>query len=1209
MKAKEKDLYLVGIGASAGGLDAIQKLFDQIPENTGLSFVIIQHLSPDFKSLMPELLAKHTNMTIYTAEDKQEIQPNCIYLTHRNKNLNIKGKKLELIDPGPKHSLNLPIDIFFHSLGMEYKEKLVGIILSGTGSDGSRGIKTIKEAGGTIFVQDPVTAQFDGMPNSAIATHLTDYILSPESMAEELSKLPHMRMLLTGIMDNPDAAEVTFLAILDEIYKTSGIDFKQYKRNTLLRRIEKRLQINNMELIYDYLPFLKSNHKEKELLKQDFLIGVTSFFRDRESFEQLRFKVLPSLFNQRNEEHNLIRVWVVSCSTGEEAYSIAMLLDEYINENKLNIDFKIFATDVDTNALQIASQAKYHISNAAELEKKYLDNYFTKHGETIQVLKRIRDKIVFSNHNIIKDTTFIRIDLITCRNILIYLNNSTQLKVLTNLLFALNTNGFLFLGSSESLGECAKYFFTIDSKAKLFKNISGQKPSPIYEGHNFGMKEYQYKTNVYSEFKSELKGSDKTINSFNRFLTKKYSPSCIFFDQQFIVLFIKGDANKYLSLPEGTFESNILKMVSPQLSAVIQAGIKKLQKANDEVVIQNIQINEKGEQVLFNLNFQKTTEDDGLNNAYMIHFNDQKVIKTDIIDFENFSIDELTKTKIEVLETNLKETQSELQHVILDLETSTEELQASNEELMASNEELQSTNEELQSVNEELYTVNYEIQEKNKELTHLNNYITNLFNSTDVGTLFLDTNECIRKFTTSLQKHFNLQEGDIGRPISNFASKFNDKTRQDVLREIKNVLNDLIPKEVNVLGEEGKYFLCRINPFITIEKKIDGVVLTFVDITEIQKLNIELEIHKQKISKDSIYYKSIIDNNSFYVIKTNLQGHYTYFNNYFCQVFDVDPIKWLGRSSLDLIIPEDHALCFETVQKCLTEPGKSFRVILRKPVKKGIEHSQWDFKTLEDGKGNICEILCIGHEIASLISKQQQLQSLVDINLEQNKRLTQFTHIISHNIRSHVANLKGILQQVDRHPEQDTKPFLELIKQTIFSLDETIMNLNESITIQTNPELPMTENHLLEIIHTTENSLSNIIKESKVKISYLQQCEDDLIYANSAYLDSILLNLVTNSIKYSSKDKLPEIIIKLSENTNFKILTVADNGIGIDMQKNKDQIFGLFKTFNRNKDAKGIGLYITKIQVEAMKGKIEVESILDVGSSFTIHFPKMNPKK
>lgn len=1201
MLSTKKFPYLVGIGASAGGLDAIQKLFDHIPADTGMAFIIVQHLSPDFKSLMPELLAKHTNMTIFTAEDNQVIEPNCIYLTQRSKNLQVKGNCIQLLDQGPKQGLNLTVDLFFHSLGTSYKDKAIGVILSGTGTDGSRGIKTIKEAGGTIMVQMPSTSQFDGMPNTAIATQLADYILCPEEIGAILAEFPLKDVIIKGLTDSSDDYELVYQAILEEVYKYSGIDFKQYKKNTLNRRIEKRLHVNHLDKLYDYLIFLKNNQSEKELLKQDFLIGVTSFFRDRDAFEQIRTKVLPKLFEQKANSEEPVRIWVVSCSTGEEAYSIAMLLEEYKKEHQLDKDYRIFASDIDTMALQVASTGIYALNSVQEIDREFIEKYFTRHSDSIQIVKKIRDRIVFSSHNILKDTPFIKIDLVTCRNVLIYLNNQSQFKVLTNLLFALNQDGYLFLGSSETLGEMSEYFTCIDAKSKIFQNNVVKKPKPLFDSSKSHLK--QGLGSVVSKVLEKTTNADKSAANFHRFLSKEYAPSCIFFDKSFKVLFIKGNAGKHLSLSEGMFESHLLKMVCPQLSELIQTGVKQLEKEDNTVSINRVILNEQGMQVSFDLIFRKTPLNAGLDEAYMIYFNDQPILQYHNMEFQQVSLDEISKGAIDLLDQRLKDTEAELQRTIQELETSTEELQASNEELMASNEELQSTNEELQSVNEELYTVNYELQEKNKELGDLNNYITNLFNSTDVGTLFLDANLLIRNFTPSIRQHFKLCQEDIGRSITSFTSNFKDHARLLLLKHAEKVINDLKPLEDEMQDMDGNYFFCRINPFITVDKKVDGVVLSFIDITEIKKLNLALEQHKRKILEDEIYYRSIVDNNSFYVIKTDMAGNYTYFNNYFCKVFGINPKELMGKSTMSLIIPEDQHLCIETVEKCFAEPDKSFWVILRKPAKKGIEHSQWEFRLLKDSKGEPSEILCIGHEITSLILRHEQLQSLVDANLEKNKRLMQFTHIISHNIRSHVSNLKGIVMQVDRNPDKDNSSYWDLIKKTTNALDETILNLNESITIQANVNIPMKDNSLQEKISIVKNSLSSMIEEQNVVIKYQQITDDDLIYANSAYLDSILLNLISNAIKYRSETRDPEITISLSSTSEFRVLTVKDNGIGIDLKKHGNQLFGMFKTFHHNKDAKGFGLFITKVQVESMKGRIEAESIPGLGSNFVVYFP------
>ncbi|MBU3011259.1 response regulator [Polaribacter vadi] len=835
---KKPELYVVAIGASAGGLDAIQQVFDNIPEDTGMAFVVIQHLSPDFISLMPELLAKHTKMKIFTAEDKLTIQPNCIYLNQRNKNLHIKGRELYLLDKGPKHNLNLPIDIFFHTLGEEYHEKSIGVILSGTGSDGSRGIKTIKENGGVIFVQDPITAQFDGMPNSSIATDLVDFILNPKDIAKRFNSLLNPPLIIDSEFPIQESNEVLINKILQEVHKYSDIDFREYKKNTLLRRLEKRMNINNIDELYNYLTFLKNNEKEKESLKQDFLIGVTRFFRDTEAFQTLQEEVIPSICaGKKNSE--TIRVWVPGCSSGEEVYSIAMLLDSHIRSYKLNINFKIFASDIDPRAITAASAGTFHVNVINELDTIYLDKYFTKIGDKLQIIKRIREKIVFSSHNLIKSPPFIRMDLISCRNLLIYLDSKVQRKVMYNFQFALNKFGYLFLGNSESLGEVSKFYKTIDTKWKIYQNISDTKHIPIQNSPSGRVPSILY-NNPPQQASNPLvyRFKENPENVFHKYLSKKYSPSSIFFDKDYNIIYIKGDAGIRLNHTEGLFENNLLKVVDDDLSTIIRSAVNRLAEEKKDVIVKDVLSKTKNGNFSFDLYLHKPTEDD-LNDIYLLQFGEDKETDDQVI-IENIPIDKISKQRIDEIEDELKSTKTELQNVVEELETSNEELQSSNEELMASNEELQSTNEELQSVNEELYTVNAELQEKNKQLTNLNNDVTNLLDNTDIGTLFLDRELYIRKYTPAIQKHFNLKETDIGRLISSFASNFNEKIRLSILNNSKKVLEKLTPIEKEIVDKDGNFYLSRISPFITIDKKIDGIIITFVEITKLKETEIEL---------------------------------------------------------------------------------------------------------------------------------------------------------------------------------------------------------------------------------------------------------------------------------------------------------------------------------------------------------------------------------
>jgi two-component system CheB/CheR fusion protein len=834
-----RNLHIVGIGASAGGLDALKRLFDALPPDTGMAFVVVQHLSPDFKSLMPELLSKHTKMEIFTAHDKQEVKANCVYLNPRDKNLHIKGNTLFLLDKGPKRNLNLPIDIFFHTLGEEKKHESIGVILSGTGSDGSRGLKTIKEAGGSILVQSPESAQFDGMPKAAIETNLVDFTLTPDKIAEVLSKYNGVKPKLVEVSEGSDEHNTIYQDILSEIFEKTGIDFSNYKTNTLLRRIEKRMTLHNVDTLKDFHKFLLDNPKEIDALQQDFLIGVTAFFRDKPAFESLRDKVIPSLFANK-EKNEMLRVWITGCSTGEEVYSIAILLEEHCKRNDLNTNFKIFASDIDDRALPIASAGVYSLNPESDLLSTNFSKYFSPFGDRMQIAKNIRDKVVFSNHNLLTAPPFIRMDLIICRNLLIYLSAKEQQKVYGNFQFALNKFGYLFLGNSESLGAAAKDFKTIDSKWKIYQSVANKRAWQK-QGNSSGPLRMSYPTIGTRMQTEEYQPSERTEHDFIKFLANRFSPDCIFFDTDFSILYINGNAGEKLTLSQGVFQRNLLKMVTPEIASIIRNSVTRLKSAKHDVVVKNVSNkNADNHKLKFDLTFTKMTDGDNNVFAYVLQFSIDQQYEAEYVKVENLSISSASRQHIEELENQLKTNQAELQNVVEELETSNEELQSSNEELMSSNEELQSTNEELQSVNEELYSVNAELQERNKEVAKVSNDMTNLLNSTDIGTLFLDMELNIREFTPALKRHFELQENDLGRPISSFASNFEENTRESIIQDCKETLEQLSNKEREVVDKEGSQFLSRTSPFITNERKIEGVVITFVDITKLKQTQEEL---------------------------------------------------------------------------------------------------------------------------------------------------------------------------------------------------------------------------------------------------------------------------------------------------------------------------------------------------------------------------------
>ncbi len=804
---------VIGIGASAGGLDAILEFFDHTPDDTGHIFVIIQHLSRDDKSLMPELLARHTKMKVFTAKNGQELKPDCIYLNHGRQNLKVDGNHLIQEKREESKSLNLPIDLFFYSLGREYKEDAVGVVLSGTGSDGSRGIRAIKEGGGLIFVQSPESAQSDGRPQASISSGLSDFIMSPNLIAKSISRYP--RTKLDQTIDDNEALEFEFLKILVEIQKHTGVDFKRYKRNTLMRHMEKRININHLPSLGDYLKLIKENKMELTRLFDDFRIGVTSFFRDKEAFETLTKEVFPQLCDQK-ENLKTIRIWVPGCATGEEAYSVAILLEDYLQKHNLTrIDYKIFATDIDQGSLLKASLGSYHFNTSDEVDKHFLEYYFLQTGDQLQVAKRIRDRISFSKNDLLTDPPFIRMDLITCRNVLIYFEKDAQERVFNNFDLALNPGGFLFLGNSESLSKSSSNLQVINSKWRIFK----RKPEAIKK--KFSQNSLNVENRLVGDRNVYRKGpnsQDTHESVFYKFLSNHFSPSLLFVDADYNIRFIKGDAGKKLTSKEGIFHHNLIQMVDPSFATIIRNGVHRAKKSGQPIEVKDVFTSPCDQDRVFDLTFYEVEIEGVSEPLYIISFTNDRPKEVLNVDMESIG-----SQRIEDPEQELKLKKEELTNLLEEQETSNKELQSSNEELMASNEE-------LQSVNEELHTVNTELQDKNNELRQVYNDLKHLYASQHIATLFVDRELRIRSFTPSIMKHLGLKTTDIGRPVTNF-SFFDERIRESFLVAINNCLAKGTPHEQTIEDKSRRYMM-RAYPFI-VDENIEGAVVTLIDVEEI----------------------------------------------------------------------------------------------------------------------------------------------------------------------------------------------------------------------------------------------------------------------------------------------------------------------------------------------------------------------------------------
>lgn len=901
MTTQSNTFHIVGIGASAGGLEALEKFFTAMPADGGMAFVVIQHLSPDYKSHMVELLSKYTTMPVHEATDGMTANPNNIYLLPRRKNVTISEGKLFLVDYERTRSLNLPIDIFFESLAKDQGELAIAIILSGTGSDGTRGLRAVKESGGMVMAQDD-SAKFDGMPHSAISTQLVDYILPAEKMPESLLSYVHHPCLATDPnLKPPIAKEEDQMARLFAVLRDStGMDFTDYKSNTIVRRIERRMSINQIDRLSDYVDYVQHSLAEANALFKEFLIGVTRFFRDLEAFELIEHEIIPALIKEK-PPRSQIRVWVAGCSTGEEAYSLAILFREYMERSGQLLDVKIFATDIDKRALEFASQGTYPESILGDVTQTRLNDHFERKGDTYEISRHIRSMVVFANQNLIKDPPFSKMDLISCRNMLIYLQAHLQRKILSTFQFALNTGGFLFLGASETVADYADVFVSKNNKWKIYQYQGG--PIPILEHARLsdlensgpGASGRGYRTQGAAD---DWRSSDPVLRS----MVEQLLPPCVVIDENGSMIHAFGEIDKYLQAPRGfRVNLNIKNLIRPDLVMPLSTALHRATKSREEVIYRNIVFKDGNESHQIHLATRPFWEKGSNNRLILVTFMPVEANEETAVSAETFDINKTARQRISDLEQELQYTRENLQATIEELETANEELQATNEELLAANEELQSTNEELQSVNEELITVNNEYQLKIAELTALNDDVNNLLKSTDIGTIFLDAHLNLRKFTPTAQADINLLDQDVGRPFSHITHNF---INLDFTPLAQDVLQSLKVQERQIQSRSGKWYQLRALPYRTHANQIDGVVLTLVNITRLK----EAERRAEHLGRA----KNYLDMVSTLVVALDNRGEITFINRTGADLLHASQSELSGQHWYSTYLPKAEQPAFKT---------------------------------------------------------------------------------------------------------------------------------------------------------------------------------------------------------------------------------------------------------------------------------------------------------
>ncbi|MBL8218223.1 MAG: PAS domain S-box protein [Bryobacterales bacterium] len=812
---ESEPLLVVGIGASAGGLEALQRLFDAMPANSGMAFVVIQHLSPDFHSMMDELLSRHTAMKICSVTGTAALERDTVYLLTPGKQMVATNGQLQCYDRPSGPGVNMPINIFLQSLAAAYEDRAAAIILSGTGSDGSLGIQDVYHSGGLVLVQNLESARFDGMPKSALSTGKVHAVLSPEDMPAALVDgvaSPKLESGESGTLIERNSGLPEILERLNAVY---GLDFSQYKRGTISRRILRRMSMVRRDNMKEYTDIVLSDPRELDSLYCDLLIGVTGFFRDPEAFERLEQQIAPHLLQESGGGE--IRLWVAGCATGEEAYSTAMVFLECAEKRGVAARLKIFATDVHRHSIEFASNGWYPAESVERLSLERRERYFVREGEGYRVTAQLRNMVLFTQHNVLRDPPFAKMSFVSCRNVLIYFQPAAQHRALMSFQFALKVGGVLFLGPSEGLGDMEDEFQPLDRYWKLYRK---ERESPVSTEISFLGLPPMPRTRSASHADPRLSRAYETV-------LQRYVPAGFLLNEYQEIIHVFGNAHRYLAPTPGRMRTDILTLTRGDMRLALSSALHGAQKRKEKVVFKGVRIHDEDEEMRVSVTVDPLPDRTTGANYYLVLFEEGRAEATPVTE-DAIDLSGQSQERLMHLERELQHTRESLQSTVEELESSNEELQASNQELVAANEELQSVNEELHSVNQELYSVNSEYQQKILELNQVTSDLENLMQSTEIGTVFLDRNACIRLFTASAGQIFNLIDKDLGRDIRHIRTRIHD---EDIFQAIERALQDGVTSERTIMGDARRHFLRKVTPYRTREGVAAGAVITLVDIT------------------------------------------------------------------------------------------------------------------------------------------------------------------------------------------------------------------------------------------------------------------------------------------------------------------------------------------------------------------------------------------
>lgn len=1178
---------VVGIGASAGGLEALEQFFDHTPEQSGMCFIIVQHLSPDFRSLMDELLGRRTRIPIIRVQDGVKIQPDRIYLMPPRTEMIVSGGHLFLKEKDPNQGLALPIDHFLRSLAHDAGTRSVAVILSGTGSDGSRGIRDVHDAGGLVVTQSEESARFDGMPRSARETGLVDLNVSAREMADAILQwIGRPRGLNAEASDSAAVPEVGLQAIFRMLRAEYGIDFSQYKPSTVSRRIDRRLLLNHSQNVEQYVRHLAENPPELNQLYKDLLIGVTQFFRDPDAFERLKMDVLPTLMESIADDRE-IRCWVACCATGEEAYSLAILFHEYATSQGRNLNVRIFATDVHKASLDIASTGIYSEEQMTAVSAERRERYFTLKGEMFQVIPLLRKMVVFAPHDVLKDAPFTRLDLITCRNMLIYLQPAAQKKVLSLFYFGLNTGGILFLGPSESLGDLDHQLDPLDEHWKIYRKSKDIRIRPDFRLIVPPGSPPRLRQSMVPG--PSLGASERLQQSVYDRLLETHLPPSFLINERRELIHSFGGAGKYLRVRDGRISTNLLDLIDPDLKTVLLGALPRAEKQLTNVSFSKIRVHgEGGQDEMIRLTVEPLHDRIAGETSFLIVLESMEAVPPRD-DETVVNMEAASREHVESLENDLRYTRENLQAMIEEQESSNEELQATNEELVASNEELQSTNEELHSVNEELYTVNAEYQNKIDELTRLTADMDNLLLVTDVGIIFLDTSLRIRRFTPHVARLFDLLPQDVGRSIGSF----NNMLDVPLMELLQTVLESKEALEREVRDRNGNCYFLRLLPYHVNPSVVDGIVLSLIDISPLKRIEKRVE-----------YLSAIVESTGEAVVGKDLNGVIVSWNRGAEELYGYHASEVVGSSGRRLYDTDDEfdeVLGLIRADKTVTKEQRRRR---RDGMTIEVLHT---ISPIRDYTGRIIGASGIAHDITERKRAEREIATAI-------RNRDRFLAMLSHELRNPlgaILNASRILSRTrlnDDRLDEAVRIVARQTEQMRLLLDDL---LDVARIAQNKIELRRQPCIIAVIVAEAIQALTPDATSRRQRFDVSGLDPSLYVFGDAARLHQVVMNLLKNAIKYSPSNE--SISVTMSADGDTVMIRVRDSGVGISPDI-LPKVFDLFvqskETLDRSDGGMGVGLTLVKTIVELHGGMVAAASAgPGHGSEFTVTLPLLHSRE